>query len=163
MNWYSIFYWLSVADNVKEVTGWMAIVLGIYFLFACISALGAFEESFPKWEKGSKRVFYIFSTFFFISLFSWALLPSKKDSLMIIAGGGGLTFLTQDSSAKKLPSEVTNYLVTEIKNLAKESEVNLGISDQKDKILDEVKNLSAKELIDKMKIDSNLTKVILSK
>jgi hypothetical protein len=41
--------------------------------------------------------------------------------------------------------------------------VDLGIASQKDKILEEAKNMTANQLMDKMRVDSNFAKVILNK
>lgn len=161
MNWYSIFYWLTIADNVKTITGTLSVVFGIYTLCACCAALGMFDSSFSEWEKGTKKVFYIFTIAFLINILLWGFLPSKKDSLMIIAGGGALTFLTTDSSAKKLPPEVMNYLVTNIRKYSKEAEVDLLKADNKEEILNQAKNMSANELLEKMKVDSSFRKIIL--
>lgn len=87
--------------------------------------------------------------------------PSKKDALLIVAGSGILNFLTTDSTAKQIPHELSNFVVTELKNMAKENEVDLNIKDQKNKILEEAKSMTSKEIIDKIKTDSTFKKVIL--
>jgi hypothetical protein len=87
--------------------------------------------------------------------------PSKKDALLIVAGGQTLNFLTTDSSSKKIPHELSSFLLTEIKNMAESAEVDLNIASQKNKILQEAKNMTASELMEKMKADSNFTKIIL--
>ena len=89
--------------------------------------------------------------------------PSKKDSLLIVGGGGALNYLTQDSTAKQIPSEFLNYVKYELKNLANDAKVELEIESQKDKILKEVKGLTADQLIERMRSDSNLSKIILNK
>ena len=62
------------------------------------------------------------------------LIPSKKDSLLIIAGGQTLNFLTTDKSSKQIPAELSGFVLTELKNMAKEAKVDLNIKDQKEKI-----------------------------
>ena len=101
----------------------------------------------------------------FMILF-WSLYvftPDKRDALLIVAGGTTMNFLTTDSTAKQIPHELTSFVVTELKNMAKNAEVDLNIGSQKDKILDEAKNMSATELMEKMKVDSNFAKIILDK
>ena len=85
--------------------------------------------------------------FFWWSLYVFT--PSKKDSLLIVAGGGALNYLTTDSTAKQIPHELTNFVVTELKNMAKDNEIDLNIKSQKEKILN------------KIKTDSTFKKVIL--
>lgn len=74
-----------------------------------------------------------------------------------------MNFLTTDSTAKQIPHELSNFVVTELKNMAADAKVDLNIKDQKQKILDEAKNMSTKELMEKMKVDSTFAKVILEK
>ena len=53
--------------------------------------------------------------------------------------------------------------MTELKNMAQDAKVNLNIQSQKEKILDEAKNMSTQEVIDKMKSDTTFTKILLNK
>ena len=89
------------------------------------------------------------------------LTPSKRDSLLIVAGGGTLNFLTTDSTAKKIPHEMTNFVVTELKNMAKENQVELGINEQKEKVIEEAKKMSSEELINRIKTDSTFKKILV--
>ena len=99
--------------------------------------------------------------FLFWSLFIFT--PSKKDALLIVAGGQTMNFLTTDKSAKQIPHELSTFIVTELKNMASEAKVDLNIKDQKEKILEEAKSMSAKELMDKMKVDTTFAKIVLDK
>ena len=87
--------------------------------------------------------------------------PSKKEALLIIAGGQTLNFLSKDSSANQIPKELTNFVLVELKQMATEAKVDLNIESQKDKILNEAKSMTSTELLDKMKMDSNFAKIIL--
>jgi hypothetical protein len=163
MNYTSLFYWLTVADNAKLFFGWFAIFFTIIFIIVQFVRVIAWEQLDEKdINKINKWTWY--STPFmtvFISL--WLFTPSKKDALIIVAGGSTLNFLTTDSSARQIPSELSNFLVTEIKNLAQDAKVELNIATQKEKVLEEVKNLSSSELIDKLKSDSTLKSILLEK
>jgi hypothetical protein len=53
--------------------------------------------------------------------------------------------------------------VTELKSMAKDAEVQIDLRTQKEKILDEAKNLTAKELLEKMKVDTTFARIILDK
>jgi hypothetical protein len=99
--------------------------------------------------------------FLFWSLFIFT--PSKKDALLIVAGGQTMNFLTTDKSAKQIPHELSAFVVTELKNMAADAKVDLNIKDQKQKIVDEAKNMSAKELVEKMKVDTTFAKIVLDK
>ena len=96
----------------------------------------------------------------FWSLFIFT--PSRKDALLIVAGGGTMEFLTTDSTAKQIPHELSNFVVTELRNMGAEAQIELGIKSQKDKILDEAKKMSSEQLLQKMKVDSNFANIILN-
>ena len=60
--------------------------------------------------------FYISITLCLLTWFGYVALPDKKDSMLIIAGGAVGNFITSDSSAKQLPSEVLLLLRSKIKS-----------------------------------------------
>lgn len=102
MNYTELFYWLTVADNVKLFTGIAAIVFGLYFIASVAAALGLFEQPWSTWHRSSKVIFTIFSLVFFFNSFIWLFTPNKKDALLIVAGGSTMNFLTTDSTAKTI-------------------------------------------------------------
>ena len=162
MNYTTLFYWLTVADNARDM---FRVGLIIFTAIAVIATLANFimrgneddnADTARNWMKWS----YPFA-FLFWSLFIFT--PSKKDALLIVAGGQTMNFLTTDKSAKQIPHELSTFIVTELKNMASEAKVDLNIKDQKEKILDEAKNMSAKELMDKMKVDTTFAKIVLDK
>ena len=67
------------------------------------------------------------------------------------------------AETKKLPEEALNFVVAELKSMSADAKVELGIQSQKEKILEDVKKLSAQELIEKMKVDTTLAKIVLGK
>lgn len=93
----------------------------------------------------------------------YILTPTKKDALLIVAGGSTLNYLTSDSTAKQLPHELSSYLVTEIRNMAEENKVKLSINDNKQKILEEAKQLTGEQLINKLQSDTTFKNIILNK
>lgn len=163
MNYTKLFYWLTVADNVKFFTGMASIIFGLYFIFSVAAALGLFEHPWSIWSKSSKVVFTLFSCVFFFTSTLWLFTPNKKDALLIVAGGSTMNFLTTDSTAKQIPHELSSFLVTEIRNMAEETKVELSINDNKQKILEEAKQLTGEQLIEKLRSDSTLKNIILNK
>lgn len=169
MNYTKLFYWLTVADNAKTFFGWTIV---IFTAIAVLSTLSYFlhadsEGGRTKDDDEGQRISrkWMWWSYPFTILF-WALYiftPNKKDALLIVAGGQTLNFLTTDSTSKQIPHELTSFVLTELKNMAKEAEVDLNIQSQKEKILKEVKNMSSQELLEKMNSDSNFTKIILNK
>jgi len=157
-NYTKLFYWLTVADNAKTFFVVFIIIFTLISAIATIAYLvsGDDQSMSRKWMWWS----YPFMIFFW-SLFIFT--PSKKDSLLIIAGGQTLNFLTTDSIAKQIPHELTNFVVSEIRNMAEEAKVEMGIMSEKDRILEDAKKLTTEELIEKMKTDENLAKIVLDK
>jgi hypothetical protein len=163
MNYTELFYWLTVADNAKTM---FVVGIVIFTAVAVISTILNFicrgdgddtnADVARKWMWWSYPFMFLFWSLFVFT-------PSKKDALLIVAGGQTMNFLTTDSTAKQIPHELSNFVVTELKSMAAEAQVDLNIKDQKEKILDEAKNMSAKELMEKMKVDSTFAKVILEK
>lgn len=49
------------------------------------------------------------------------------------------------------------------KSMAKEAKVDLGISSQKDKILEEAKQMTSAQVLEKMKVDTNFARIVLDK
>lgn len=145
MNWYSIFYWLTVADNVKTVTGILSIVFGIYFIGASAAAIGLFDDSFSTWNRGPRRLYYLFSTFFVINLLLWTSLPTKRDSLVIVAGGAIGSFVTTDSSAKKIPHEALELVRAKLKEWQQPNSSEITAE------VDTLANKSKEELIEIIK------------
>lgn len=163
MNYTNLFYWLTVADNARFMfkTG-MIIFTAIAAITTIINFVcrgeGQDEEAdvARSWMKWSYPFMFLFWSLFIFT-------PSKKDALLIVAGGQTMNFLTTDKSAKQIPHELSSFIVTELKNMATEARVDLNIKDQKQKLLDEAKNMTAKELMDKMKVDTTFAKIVLDK
>jgi hypothetical protein len=170
MSWYRIFYWMTVADNAK------GLFITFIVIFTAISVIATFffifgrqdmdgDLSCPKDGTAERAKRWMWWSYPFMLLF-WSLYvftPSKKQSLLILAGGGTMKFLTTDSSAKEIPHELSTFVVTELKSMAKDAEVDLGLSSAKDKILDEAKKMTSEEIINKAKLDSNFAKVVLGR
>jgi len=157
MSWYRIFYWVTIADGVKNffdkvsnVTLTFSIIFFIVYwiVFAIyndntVTRDEEDEKSFKYWMKTIKTTFF---WFFSICLVTWTLYvftPSKKDALLIIAGGSVGNFITSDSSAKEIPYELTllvrEKLKGEIQDIKKST-----ISE----IADTLKEKSKEELIE---------------
>ena len=168
MNYTNLFYWLTVADNAKDfffagivIFTIISIISTVWFI---VDRNGDDMTTGPNSaaERAKKWMWWSYP---FMILF-WSLhifTPSKKDALLIVAGGQTMNFLTTDKSAKQIPHELSSFVVTELKNMAADAKVDLNIKDQKTKILDEAKKMTAQELVEKMKVDTTFAKVILDK
>jgi hypothetical protein len=161
MNYTTLFYWLVVADNARD---FFRVGVIIFMIVVAISTIAYFICSGESKDQTMARKWMWWSYPF--AIFFWLLLiftPSKKDALLIVAGGQTLNFLANDKSAKQIPSELSNFVLTEVKNLAADAKVDLGIANQKDKILEKAKHMTTEELMAEMKKDTTFAKVILDK
>jgi hypothetical protein len=177
MTWYSVFYWLTVADGVKaffdvasDIFTWFSVVgLIIYVIAIGLSLSDEARDNEdvikPEYVRIRKMFGWIFWGFTILSLVSWfgyVAVPTKKDAVMILVGGSVVEFMTTDSVAKQIPSELLILARNEIQSAAAEAKVDLGIMDQKEKILEEAKKMSTTELMDRMKSDTTFAKIIIN-
>lgn len=167
MNYIKLFYWLVIADNARDMFISFTVIFTIIAIISTLCFIFGREDdgylTCPNDGLAERSKKWIWFSYPFLILF-WGLYiftPSKKDALLIVAGGGTLNFLTTDSTAKKIPHEMSNFILTELKNIAVENQVELNIKDQKNKILEETKKMNSEELLQKMKSDSILKKIIL--
>jgi amino acid transporter len=186
MNYFSIFYWLTVSDGVKKcfdvfstifsvitVISFVAVVVAMIFKAYTVSdqklkdeALENQNPDFRAWEvfrRLSTRIFYTVLVLCIISWMGYVLTPTKKDCLLIIAGGAVGNFITTDSSAKQLPSDVTKFLhmslQEQMKDLSSDVKKELGVQQSpKEKLLDKVKSMGKDELIKYLQIDTTIVK-----
>lgn len=185
MDWYSIFYWLTVADKVKQffdTTSTLFTVLSVVFFIALIGFTWAkaFQISENKTrnneedttnptlrglEFAKKRVQSLFYSFLALSLITWAgyvAVPSKTDCLIIIAGGSVGNFITTDSSSTQIPKDVTRFLhlslQKEISSLDADARRELGMQTPKEQLLDKVKDLTKEQLINYLQTDTTILK-----
>jgi len=163
MNYTTLFYWLTVADNARGLFGTGVVIFTAIAVIATVANI--LLRSSGDDDVATQARKWIWWSYPFMFLF-WSLFiftPSKKDALLIVAGGQTMNFLTTDKSAKQIPHELSSFIVTELKNMAADAKVDLNIKDQKEKILDEAKNMTAKELMEKMKVDTTFAKIVLDK
>ena len=167
MNYIKLFYWLVIADNARDMFITFTVIFTIIAIISTLCFIfGRKDDGYltcPNDGLAERSKKWIWFSYPFLILF-WGLYiftPSKKDALLIVAGGGTLNFLTTDSTAKKIPHEMSNFILTELRNMAVENQVELNIKDQKNKILEETKKMNSEELLQKMKSDSIFKKIIL--
>ena len=161
MNYTKLFYWLTVAENAKTM---FEVFIALFSSIAVLSTIAYFLNTDEEDNQRMSRKWMWWSYPFMVLFWSlYIFTPSKKDALLIVAGGQTLNFLTTDSTSRQIPHELTSFVVTELKNMAENAKVDLNIASQKEKILKEAKDMSASQLMEKMKLDSNFAKVVLDK
>ena len=163
MNWYKVFYWMTVANNVGWLTGILAILCGIVVSCMTIAALGLVEDdiAWRNWKTVSKRLFMFLTVMFFVNITVWTLIPSKKEMMIIIAGGAIGNFVSSDSSSKAIPAEMTRFVRNYLKDAADGMDPSLkkemGLSTEKDDFVDKLKDLTKEQIIEELKKDTTFT------
>lgn len=164
MNYTSLFYWLTVADNAKI---FFITFICIFTIISVISTIWfILDRDSNDWSENkntNKARKWMWWSYPFMILF-WSLFiftPSKRDALLIVAGGQTMNFLSSDSTAKQIPHDVLNFVSVELQNMAEEAKMELGVYSQKEKILQEAKTLTTEQLMEKMKSDTTYANIIL--
>lgn len=177
MNWYKIFYWITVADSVKSLFNTFGVILTIISIITLIvmvvmminlgdyqsnNRVGKDEEKSMKYWLTAFRRLFIWS--FVISMFCWAgfvFTPSKKDCLLIVAGGSVGTFIQSDSSSQQIPGDITRFLhlslQKEISDLGDETKKELGVQTPKERLIDNVEEMTKEEIINFLKEDTTIS------
>lgn len=161
-NWYTIFYWLSVVDNVRNVAGAISVasatVIGFVLLIGGIWTMVEGEE-LPSW--GRKAIKWCVPLGIFFALV-YGFVPSKGQMIFIIAGGQAASFLTSDSSSRAIPADVTkyihDYLQKEIKTLDDDTKAELGLESPKEKLIRKAKDLTKEQILEMLQTDSTSMK-----
>jgi hypothetical protein len=166
MSYTELFYWLTVADNAKTFFGTFAIFFTLVFIITqCVRIFSSMEG--VRDEDGFYKkcnVWTWYSTpFMLFFLSAWIFTPNKRDALLIIAGGQTIEFLTTDESAKQIPHELSNFVVSELKNMAKDAKVDLGIKESKETIIEQAKKMTGDELMQFIKDNPDYTEILLGK
>lgn len=171
MNYTKLFYWLTVADNAKSFFVVAIIIFSVIAIISTILYLVSLGDDTIDGSKEDQRRFttmcrkWMWWSFPFLILFwsCYIFTPSKRDALLIVAGGQTMNFLSTDSVAKQIPHELSDFVVSELKNMAKDAKVELNINTQKERLIDKAKKMTADELIEEMKNNSEFRDVILNK
>lgn len=140
MSWYSIFYWITVADGVKEFFDTFSNIFTFLSIATCVIVIISFfvsrddsdeetQKSGEAWLKWSRKLFIWFTTFMLITWAGYVFCPNKRDALIIVAGGAVGEFITSDSAARTIPSEVMVLLRDKIRSEIKEVKIIDGIRD----------------------------------
>lgn len=163
MNWYRVFWYFTVADNLKLVCGWLAIVaIAFFIVFVVVRLMNASDAGDRFFDMSRAAKITLFTSLFLgvFNLFAWALLPSKTDALVIICGGAVGNFVTRDSSAAQIPGDLTKYLhrymQREISELDLDTKKQLGLDTPKDKLIDQAKNLTKEQLLELIRNDQSI-------
>lgn len=197
MNWYSIFYALTVSDGVKSffdvasnIFTWMTVILFLAMIILTIAkSISITDEKLKSDEEEklnptirgiekarlySRNFFYPMLALSLLTWLGWVMTPTKKDCVMIIAGGTIGNFLQSDTNARKIPGELMELGTVaiqswqeQIKNMSPEDKKAIGIltpqEKRNDDILNKMEKMTKDELIEFyksefLKSDSTISK-----
>lgn len=133
MNYYLLFYLFSIADGVAHtliglaVAG--AIILFVISMVRAISSDDMQTSSVEGIKKVQRRLLYILPALLILS----AVIPSKKDMLLIVVGGTVAEFATTNKNMQALPNDIVAWARTEI--LTQTKELSPELLKQKDNLL----------------------------
>lgn len=152
MNWYKLFYLMTMADRLQDFFHTVAVCALILTVISIICMIASFIghsswiadgsgynerekpaaiEGWLMFKKYSTKSAFVVTSICIIFWFLYIATPSKKDALLIVAGGAVGTFITSDSSTQRLPADITNFLRAKI--IAETKELDLeGILPQRD-------------------------------
>jgi hypothetical protein len=162
MSWYTLFYLFSILDKLSAAFMTGAVLSTIAFVVLTITWFvnkdRLTNHNKEDGEHWLKVIRWPLRTVIFLGIIFWLLVilvPTRKDMIIIIAGGAVGEFVTSDSSAQKLPADITRFLRAEIlkatAELSDEAKASIGIDVEAEKI----KKLSREEL-EKLVKDNNI-------
>ena len=138
MSWYWVFYWITVADSLSTILQTIAIItligtiittIGLFFSANYVAehakSGGPEDQTYSYnewviWHRAWRRTFTFTFITCIITSIAWAMIPSKKDALVIVAGGAVGQFITSDSNTRQIPAEVAVLLRDKIRSEIKE-------------------------------------------
>lgn len=157
MSWYSIFYWITVADGVRKffdvasnLATWALGVSGaLWFILLLVlknddTLSEADEKNIISSVKTAAKTTRVALWLALLLWIGYVFMPSKRDALTIVAGGAVGNFITKDTAAKQIPSEVMTLLRDKLRSEIKE----IHITDQ---IKDSLASKTKEELIEMIK------------
>lgn len=154
MNWYKIFYWVTVADGVKLFFNVFAVIFTVFFAISIVGYIYCSSEkagssydsdvkTYTVWTAMWKRAFGFCLITMLLCWAGFVFTPTKKDAVMIIAGGAVGNFITSDSSAKQIPAELTllvrEKMRSEIQDLQSDLSVDTLTSKSKEELIELLK------------------------
>lgn len=130
MSNYSKLYWLTRLDNIQSL--FIAfVIISIILIIVYNAGYGIIDEYQEEKTKKKKDMFVkkyswlckAFIPLLLASMIVLTFLPSKKDMIIIYAGGKTMDYIQSDTSLSKIPYQTTSiiseYLDKQLKELKK--------------------------------------------
>ena len=144
MDFYKLFYLMVLGDKLSTLFGWIGVLSTVFLILNVIILAQTkhlkIEDSMSEtWFVQFNFLKKLFSITCPLFLTFWCLLPNKKEAVLIIGGGYVGNFITNDSSSKRLPSDIVYFLRSNLQLAAKEAQVEINNLTQKDTLQDKSK------------------------
>jgi hypothetical protein len=114
MNWYFLFYLISIAEKVSVFLSLMAAASIVASIFTFAYAHIEEEDKAFGWGK-----ILVIACFIFGGLS--CLIPSKSDFMLIIGGGTVGQYVSNSEEIQALPDEVVKYFRSELQKAQREN------------------------------------------
>lgn len=173
MNLYHLFYWITVAERVQTFLHVLAVLFTIliganiiFYLVAKFSYINNIRDNYNYtmrsnrlYIKWAKRIFLVFIPLTSLLWILFIAVPSKSDSILIVAGGTVGEFVKSDSSAKKIPADITNFLHEKIGELTREAKLDVFPTKQ-DETMKKLEGMTKEQILEQIKTDTTISKLV---
>lgn len=154
MNWYWIFYLLTIVENFTTalLATWIVAMLSAVTFFVVwltnkhnvIEGYEKHKNGYILWEKLGYKIFKNSLIIFITTLMLFLFIPSRTGVMLIIAGGAIGEFVTSNEDVKEIPAELATWFKAQIEVEVQELR-NLPI---KESIKDMTREELQKELLE---------------
>ncbi len=117
MSNYSMIYWLTRLDAIRDLCMIMAVFLTIYLVIIGIIKFVDNEDNVFNIGKIKTKLWIVVVVILFAF---YTFIPSKNEMILIIAGGETLDFIQDDKNIQKIPEQTTEIIATFLDQKLKE-------------------------------------------
>ncbi len=142
LSWFSVFYLMSIADKFNSIILVFAIIFG-FISVVCQGIHWDRINNSSTTSPSTMRLRWLSFTFSIVCFILYAMIPSKRDMVLIVVGGTVFEYVQKDSSLQQLPYEISAFMKEQISSWKNELKT--------DQIEDKFKNMSKDQLIEYMK------------
>lgn len=116
------------------------------------------DKSWKFWIGNFRKVAIWCTVLAVITWAGYVFIPSKRDCVAIVVGGGVLNYLSKDSAAQKIPHNALTFLNTYLEektsDLTAETKKEIGLPTPKEQFIDKLKDLTKEQILEALKKDT---------
>ncbi len=125
MNWYLLFYLMSVSEKLSGVFSVSAIMSSLGVIAFLITWICSMVDAYDDEDKEKLKPLLMWAKRLVLMTFTfgvlYALIPKKADYLLIIGGGAVGQYVSNSEEIKGLPDDVVKYLKSELHKAQEEN------------------------------------------